>query len=220
MAVQQTSPMVTVCRHALVQHALCQLRQLETPAALFRQALHQVVQGLLWEATASLPLKPVPITTPVAQCEQARLCPDTTVWIVPILRAGLSFQDAALAWLPEARLYHVGVRRNETTLQPEPYYCNLPEHPANPQLAVFLVDPMLATGGSARYAVQLLTERGVPESCIQLVCAIAAPEGLAHLATHCPQVRVTTAAVDECLNERGYIVPGLGDAGDRYFGTV
>ena len=158
--------------------------------------------------------------TPVGKAETCVLSPGIPLLITPILRAGLMMCDAALDLLPMASVYHVGLYRDEETLRPITYYNKLPSTIDYGQARVFVLDPMLATGGSAVAALDIISKLGVSESHIYFVCLIAAPEGIANLTQHYPQVQIYTAAVDERLNDKAYIVPGLGDAGDRTFGTV
>ncbi len=199
--------------HPLVQHKLSRLRDRETKHADFRRLLNELAGLMAYEVCRNLPTTDVMIETPVAQAKGKVLA--TPVTIVPILRAGLGMTDGLLALFPEARVGHIGIYRDEETAKPVTYYSKLPDGVADGP--VILVDPMLATGGSSAHAVDILQARGVRN--IQLVCLVAAPEGLAHMRANHPEVTVHTAAIDERLNERCYIVPGLGDAGDRIYGT-
>ncbi|MEB3245853.1 MAG: uracil phosphoribosyltransferase [Vampirovibrionales bacterium] len=212
---------VSVCAHALVKHNLAKLRDKTASPEAFRAALARLAQILLTEATQSLPLEPVLIETPLQPMQTEWLSPKTPIMVAPILRAGLMLSGSALELIPEAKVYHIGLYRNEATLQPVTYYNKLPQaHQMDYARAqVMILDPMLATGGSAIAAAQIFSDLGVPVANMQLVCVIAAPEGLAALGQAMPGMRVTTAAIDDCLNGQGYIVPGLGDAGDRAFGT-
>jgi uracil phosphoribosyltransferase len=211
---------VTVCRHPLLESALAVIRSQDTHSAVFRVAMEQIAVHLILSATQNWPTIPALITTPLTTSHQQVLDPHLQIWLVPILRAGLALCPAALEWLPQAKVYHLGLARDESTLQPVVYYNNLPKQVAAQQpLQVLIVDPMLATGGSAQWAIQTVLNRGVPQSAITLLVCLAAPEGIALLTEAFPDIRIVTAALDERLNEQGYIVPGLGDAGDRFFGT-
>lgn len=199
--------------HPLVQHKLTGLRAKATNHADFRRLLNEVAGLMAYEVCSGLPTREVSIETPVATAKGRVLV--TPVTIVPILRAGLAMTDGLLSLFPEARVGHIGIYRDEATAKPVTYYSKLPDEIALGP--VILVDPMLATGGSAAHAVDILQQLGVKT--IQLVCLVAAPEGLAVMQRLHPDVMVHTAAIDERLNEKCYIVPGLGDAGDRIFGT-
>ncbi len=202
-----------VSRHPLVQSYLARLRDAETSSAEFRRLAHTITQLLAYEATADLPLRDIEIQTPMSRARFQTL--DARIAIVPILRAGLSMADVLLDLLPDAQVWHIGLYRDETTLQPHAYYSRLPQAAAVD--IGLVVDPMLATGGSALHACRLLREIGIPR--IKLITLIAAPEGVARLQTDLPDLQIHTGALDDRLNEIGYIVPGLGDAGDRLFGT-
>lgn len=199
--------------HPLIQHKLTILRDKRTKHEEFRQLLNQIAGLMAFEVSRDLPSRAIEVETPVACTMGTQLATPTT--IVPILRAGLAMMDGFLALFPEARVGHVGIYRDEATAKPITYYCKLP-----PDIAAgtaIIVDPMLATGGSAIHAINLLRAKGCRD--IRFVGLVAAPEGIAALhATH-PDVPIHVAAIDERLNERFYIVPGLGDAGDRIFGT-
>ena len=212
-------PLIVVS-HPVLAHALGILRDRDTPPAAFRDAARQIALGVLFEATRSLPTQPATVMTPLMEAPVERL--SGRLGIVPILRAGMGFMDPIFALLPHAEIWHLGIFRNEQTLQPVTYYNKL--HRASPPETVIVVDPMLATGGSASATLDVIRrwhgsndERAVN---IIFVCFIAAPEGIARLAQDHPKVPIFTAAVDERLNEVGYILPGLGDAGDRLFNTV
>jgi uracil phosphoribosyltransferase len=207
------SPTVRVSSHPLVAVALGRLRDAATPPPAFRAALDQLAALLLAEVTAGLPVERWTVATPLAPAAAARLA--VPVAFVPVLRAGLGFLPAAQALVPEASVWHVGFYRDEATLQPVAYYERLPA--IDPRTVCFILDPMLATGGSAVATVRLLRARGARD--LRLVAVLAAPEGLARLHAEVPDVPVYVAAVDDHLNERGFIVPGLGDAGDRQFDT-
>ncbi|MBK8191187.1 MAG: uracil phosphoribosyltransferase [Vampirovibrionales bacterium] len=211
---------VTLCEHPLAQHNLSVLRSRHCDNERFRLALTRIARLLMHEAANDLPLTPALVETPVARAECRTLAPDAPILIAPILRAGLALSAVALDFLPEASVYHIGVYRDEATLTPVTYYNKLPESIDYSRARVFVLDPMLATGGSAVAAIDMILRLGASLDHLRLVCVIAAPEGIAHLQERHPGVRIITAAVDKRLNEKGYIVPGLGDAGDRTFGTV
>lgn len=203
----------------LVQHPVCtdalaQIRDVDTPNALFRQNLERIGTLLLAEATKQLPTVDGVVETPLTTAPARRIAVQPVV--VPILRAGLGFVGPAQELLPNADIGFIGMARNEQTHQPEPYVNKLPESLAG--RPVIVIDPMLATGGSLIHTMRLLLERGAPEP-ITVVCALAAPEGIKALEDAGLSIRLVTAAIDECLNENAFIVPGLGDAGDRQFGT-
>lgn len=219
MAVSTHFPLVTVCTHPLAQHALTELRNKHTTSGAFRSAMQRVAQVLLVEATRNLPLTHQAIETPLQAMQAPVLDESRPLFLVPILRAGLAFSDIASQWLPHSKIFHLGLYRDENTLRPVEYYNRLPEHLGNIAPRVILLDPMLATGGSAEACIHLLLERGVKEEDISLLCLLAAPEGVKRLCDTFPKLSIVTAAIDERLNEKGYIMPGLGDAGDRTFGT-
>lgn len=205
---------VTVVNHPLVGASLAILRSKQTASADFRRALQEVSVLLLGHASAAWETVPHEIETPLSKCMGEVLA--RPLVLVPILRAGLGMLDGMLALLPLAAIGHIGVYRDEDTLNPVTYFCRLPATVAEAQ--VVLVDPMLATGNSACQAVALLKESGA--SRIQFICLVACPPGLERLHGTHPDVDIITAAIDPELNDMGYIVPGLGDAGDRYFGTL
>ena len=204
--------MLTVADHPLAAHWLAELRDVHTPPERFRVATRRLATVLVIEATKDLATRTGTVTSPLAEATARRL--DATVVAVPILRAGLGLLDAVTDLLPNVQVGYAGLERDEQTLQPSSYYLKVPELSGR---SVLLLDPMLATGGSASFACSLLAERGASD--IRLVCVVAAPEGVERLNTDHPAVRVVTGALDEKLNEVGYILPGLGDFGDRLFGT-
>lgn len=206
--------MLLVVDHPLARARLTALRDSRTDRAAFRDAVHDLTTMLVYEALRGAPVTEYPITTPVADTVGAELAAPPV--LVPVLRAGLGMAEAAHAQVPGALMGFVGVARDEETLQPTPYMESLPADLAG--RPVFVLDPMLATGGSMAHTIDLLEARGADD--VTAVCVVAAPEGLARLGDEHPAVRVVTAAVDERLNEFGYIVPGLGDAGDRQFGAM
>lgn len=205
---------LTVVDHPIARARLSRMRDERTDNAAFRAALRELTQMLVYEATRDLAVAEEPITTPVTSTIGYRLAAPPL--IVPVLRAGLGMADTAHGMLPESQMGFVGLARNEVTFQPEAYMASLPESLVGRQ--VFVLDPMLATGGSLVHCCGLLTGRGATD--ITVLCALAAPEGLRRLEESGLPLRVFTASVDERLNESAYIVPGLGDAGDRQFGAV
>jgi uracil phosphoribosyltransferase len=206
--------LVTVVRHPLVQMKLTQLRDVRTGSDEFRARVGELAVLMLFEATRDLDETVRSIQTPLAPCEGRALVRPLVV--APILRAGLGMLEGMLRLLPDVSVAHIGMFRNEETRRPESYYFKAPAHVA--EADVLVVDPMLATGWSAAAAIAQLKAHGACR--IRFVCLVSCPEGLAHLAQSHPEVPVFTAAVDPGLNEKAYIVPGLGDAGDRYFGTA
>jgi uracil phosphoribosyltransferase len=204
---------VTVVDHPLVVDALAQIRDKSTPNALFRQNLERIGTLLLAEATRSLPTVDTTVETPLTTAPARRLAVQPVV--VPILRAGLGFVHAAQELLPDADVGFIGISRDEETFAPKPYVNKLPESLAG--RPVIVIDPMLATGGSLVHTCELLVERGAPNP-ILVVCALCAPEGIDRLRESGLHLHVVTASIDDHLNESAFIVPGLGDAGDRQFG--
>lgn len=205
---------VHVLDHPLIQHKLAILRDKNTPVKEFREMIGEIAALMCYEATRNLPTQEVEVETPIATAKVRKLA-GKKLAIVPILRAGLGMVDAMVQLIPSAKIGHIGLYRDPETHKPVEYYCKLPEDVENRQ--VFVVDPMLATGGSAIDAISQLKSKGVQH--IKFLCIIAAPEGLEALSKAHPDVQIYAAAKDECLNEHKYIVPGLGDAGDRIFGT-
>jgi uracil phosphoribosyltransferase len=203
---------LTVVHHPLARHLLGDLRDARTEPERFRHLARRLATVLVLEATRDLGVRGTTVRTPLSDAEAAVL--DRPVVAVPILRAGLGLLDAVTDLLPDVRVGYAGLERDETTLRPTSYYLKVP---ALEGATVLLLDPMLATGGSAAFATQLLSERGATD--LRLVCVVAAPEGVQRLTQAHPTVQVVTAALDDRLNEVGYIVPGLGDFGDRLFGT-
>ena len=199
--------------HPLLEAKLATLRARETTTAEFRRNLQELSQLLLTEASRAWPTREVAIDTPLQPCTGATLA--KPVVLVPILRAGLGMSDGMLRIMPDAQVGLLGLYRDEATLRPVTYYSRLPRNIADAQ--VLLLDPMLATGHSACEAVAILKHAGVRD--VQFVCVVACPDGIAQLQNQHPDVPIVTAAIDPELNQVGYIVPGLGDAGDRYFGT-
>lgn len=206
---------VNVINHPLIQHKLTLMRKKETGTKDFRELLEEISMLMTYEITRDFPLEEVDIETPVTKCKGLVLA-GRKVGVVPILRAGLGMLNGVVNMIPAARVGHVGMYRDPATLKPVEYYCKLPSDVAERTLIV--VDPMLATGGSSAAALSLLKEKGAKS--MVLMCLVAAPEGVEVINKEHPDVPLYVAAVDEKLNDKGYIVPGLGDAGDRIFGTL
>lgn len=199
--------------HPLIQHKLTFLRDKNTGTKLFRETLNEIAGLMTYEATKNVQLQEITVETPLMTTKAYTMPED--VAIVPILRAGLGMTEGITALIPTAKIGHVGVYRDEETLEPVYYYCKLPNDIADRK--VLLVDPMLATGGSAIYAIDYLKEQGVKD--IVFMCLVAAPEGIEKVVAKHPDVDIYAAKIDEGLDENGYIYPGLGDCGDRIFGT-
>ena len=206
---------VHVVSHPLVQDKLSVMRSADTSVADFRRLLHETTLLLAYELTRDLPMREIAVSTPVAEGTFPAL-EERPITIVPILRAGLGMVDALLELMPGARVGHIGLARDEKTHEPVEYYCNMPQDVA--RSFVMLVDPMLATGGSARDALRILKRQGCEH--LRMLNLLAAPEGIEAVQQAHPDVDIYVAAIDDGLNERSYIVPGLGDAGDRVFGTL
>jgi uracil phosphoribosyltransferase len=207
---------VTVIDHPMVQHKLTILRNKETGPKQFRELVKELAIFEGYEATRHFQLEPITVATPICETTACTL-KGRKVAIVPILRAGLGMVEGILELIPAARVGHVGLYRDPDTHQPVEYYCKLPEDIEDRE--VLIVDPMLATGGSASAAIEFLKREEVPSSRIRLLVIIAAPEGIQAVVDTDPNVKIYTCAIDEHLDEHAYIVPGLGDAGDRIFGT-
>lgn len=205
---------VTVMTHPLIQHKIGIMRQKTTSTKEFRDLVAEVAMLICYEATRNLPLADIEIETPLVKTTVKEIA-GKKLCIVPILRAGLHMADGILNLIPNAKVGHIGMYRNEETLEPVEYFCKLPKDAADRE--IFVVDPMLATGGSAIAAINQLKKRGI--SHIHFLCLIAAPEGLEALQKAHPDVEIFVGALDEKLNDKGYILPGLGDAGDRIYGT-
>ena len=206
---------LTIIDHPLVQHKLTLMRRKETPTSSFRQLLWEISMLLAYEVTRNLPLQEVSVETPVCRTKSPQLS-GKKLALVSIMRAGNGLLDGILELIPAARVGFVGLYRDEETLEPVEYYCKVPDQLED--RLVIAVDPMLATGNSSVAAITRLKEAGAKD--IRLLCLLAAPEGVTCMQEAHPDVQVFTASLDERLNENGYIVPGLGDAGDRMFGTV
>ena len=205
---------VFVMDHPLIQHKIGIIRREETGAKDFRTLVSEIAMLMCYEATRDLKLTDIEIQTPVCKTTVKEL-KGKKLAVVPILRAGLGMVDGMLAMIPAAKVGHIGLYRDPETLEPVEYYCKLPEDCANRE--VFVVDPMLATGGSSAAAIRMLKEKGVKN--IRFMCIIAAPEGVKRMQEEHPDVDIYIGALDDHLNDHGYIVPGLGDAGERIFGT-
>ena len=205
---------VTVLDHPLIQHKLSLIRDENTSSKEFRNLVEEVAMLMAYEVTRDFPLKEVEVKTPIAVARTKRIA-GRKVALVPILRAGLGMVDGMLKLIPAAKVGHIGLYRDHETLKPVEYYCKMPADVH--ERDIILLDPMLATGGSAVAAINFMKERGAKS--IKLMCLIAAPEGIAAVQQNHSDVDIFVAAIDECLNENAYIVPGLGDAGDRLFGT-
>ncbi|MDR3036907.1 MAG: uracil phosphoribosyltransferase [Coriobacteriales bacterium] len=216
VAIPDFSKNVTVIDHPMVQHKLTILRNKDTGSKQFRELIKELAIFEGYEATRHLELEPITVTTPICETTAYTL-KGRKVAIVPILRAGLGMVEGILELIPAARVGHIGLYRDPVTHQPVEYYCKLPEDIGSRE--VLIVDPMLATGGSAVAAIGFLKREGVPSKRMRLLNILAAPEGIQAVVDAEPNVNIYTCAIDERLNEHAYIVPGLGDAGDRIFGT-
>ena len=205
---------VVVFDHPLIQHKLSIMRNKETGTKEFRELLNEIAMLMIYEVTRDLPTEEVEIETPICKCKTKMLA-GKKLGVVPILRAGLGMVDAVTKLIPACRVGHIGLYRDPETHEPVEYYCKLPADSENRELIV--VDPMLATGGSASDAITMIKRRGCSK--IRLVNLVACPEGVARVQADHPDVDIYVAAMDERLNEHCYIIPGLGDAGDRLFGT-
>jgi uracil phosphoribosyltransferase len=203
-----------VMDHPLIQHKLSLMRDKETGSKEFRELLEEISMLMAYEVTRTLPTKEVEVETPICRAK-TRVISGRKLGLIPILRAGLGMVDGIMSLVPAAKVGHIGLYRDPQTLEPVEYYCKLPVDAEERELIV--LDPMLATGGSASAAISFIKKRGC--SNIKLVCLIGAPEGIKRVQRDHPDVDIYIAAVDEKLNDHGYIVPGLGDAGDRLFGT-
>lgn len=206
---------IIIMNHPLIEHKMSILRDKNTGTNLFRSLVSEIATLIVYEATRDLPLEEVEVQTPICNTICKKISGKKLAF-VPILRAGLGMVDGALKIVPSAKVGHIGLCRDEKTLLPKEYYCKLPNDIQNRE--VFVLDPMLATGGSAINAINQIKVRGPKR--IKFLCLIAAPEGLEKLKNAHPDVDIICGVLDKCLNENGYIVPGLGDAGDRIFGTL
>ena len=210
---------VYVPPHPLIKHWLGIVRDADTPTTLFRSAMTELGRWLTYEAIREwLPTRDVMLNTPLAPSPATFIDPEIPIAVMPILRAGLALLDGAQALLPLASVYHVGFVRNEETLEPSCYLNKLPES-FDPQTRLLITEPMLATGGTSVAALQELTQRGINPEFVRIISVVAAPPALQKLSAAYPGLNIFTAAIDEGLDSNGFIVPGLGDAGDRTFGT-
>ena len=206
---------VVIFNHPLIQHKIAILRDEKTSMKEFRELIEEITTLMTYECLKDgVPTVEKTVRTPLETCTQ-QVVKDNSIAIVPILRAGLGMVNGIHVLFPSARVGHIGMYRDESTLEPQEYYCKLPTDIG--ERIVIVVDPMLATGGSASDAISMLKAKGV--NSIRLMCLVAAPEGVAKVQADHPDVDIYAAGLDECLNEHAYIVPGLGDAGDRLFGT-
>ncbi|QOV20169.1 uracil phosphoribosyltransferase [Blautia liquoris] len=205
---------IVVMDHPLIQHKIGIIRRTETSSKEFREMISEIAMLMSFEATRELPLVDIDIETPIGKTTAKELA-GKKMAVVPILRAGLGMVEGMLAMIPAAKVGHIGLYRDPETLEPVEYYCKLPSDIASRE--VFVIDPMLATGGSASAAITMLKEKGAKK--IHFMCIIAAPEGVKRMQKEHSDVDIYIGALDEKLNDHGYIVPGLGDAGDRIFGT-
>lgn len=205
---------VQIMDHPLIKHKISKMRDVATTSKEFREYVNEISMLMGYEVTRDLPLEDVEIETPLAMCK-TQIIAGKKLAVIPILRAGLGMVDGMLNLMPNVKVGHIGLYRDHETLQPVEYYCKLPED-IDTRDAI-IVDPMLATGVSSAAAVGFLKARGVKN--IKFVCIVAAPEGIKAIAEAYPDIDIYCGTVDECLNEHGYILPGLGDAGDRIFGT-
>lgn len=206
-------PNLVVFDHPLIQHKLTHLRDASTGFRAFRALMGQIAGLMVFEVTRAFPSRAVDVVTPMETMRGRRI--EAQITVVPVLRAGLGMAEGVLDVMPEARVGHIGLFRDESSLQPVQYLSRLPNDlDAGP---VIMIDPMLATGGSASKAIHMLKAAGATD--IRMLCLVAAPEGVRRLSTDHPDVTIYAAALDRCLNEHGYILPGLGDAGDRLYGT-
>lgn len=209
-----------IITNPIVNQSLCTMRNKNTDTEGVRLAARKLTRILLYEATKNLPQKDIEIETPLEKFKTKTINPDITIIISPILRAGLIFTDEAVDILPQATIRHIGMYRDEKTLKPVWYYNKVPMPVAKPEnYYVYITDPMLATGNSLTEAIKLYVDKGIPEANICCVCMISAPDGIKKVFETFPDVTLIVAAVDSHLNEHGYIVPGMGDAGDRIFNT-
>lgn len=205
--------MLNLLKHPLLTHKLTLLRRKETGTKDFRDALGEIAGLMAYEITRDLPLKDITVETPIGMCRTQELSGE--VVLIPVLRAGLGMVEGISSLIPSAKIGHIGMYRDHETLEPKTYYSKFPDNLSD--AVVMVLDPMLATGGSASEAIQVLKNRGART--IKLVCVVGAPEGIAKISKDHPDVQIYLAGLDEKLNKYGYIVPGLGDAGDRLFGT-
>ena len=214
------SAKVRIIDTPVVCQNLCTMRDKNTDSQGVRIATRKITRCLLYEASKNLPMVDVEVETPLAKFTTKTINPDINLIISPILRAGLIFTDEAIDILPQACIRHIGMYRDEKTLKPVWYYNKVPMDAPNPEnFYIYITDPMLATGNSLVEAIKLYADKGIPVENIKVICIIAAPQGIENIQKKYPDIEIITAAVDDHLNEKGYIVPGMGDAGDRIFNT-
>jgi uracil phosphoribosyltransferase len=207
-------PNLWVYEHPVIQDKLCRIRDRETKHAQFRRLLNEIAGLMFFQISRTFETTDVVVETPMGQTSGRQLSHPVT--LVPVLRAGIGMTDGILAMIPDARVGHIGVYRDESSLKPVQYYCKLPQDIGSGP--VLLIDPMLATGGSASHAATILREHGCDD--LQMVCLVTAPEGVRRMQQDHPDMLIYAASLDDGLDDRGYIIPGLGDAGDRIFGTL
>ncbi len=211
---------IRVIDNPVVMLNLCTMRDKNTDSQGVRIATRKITRCLLYEAARNLPIIERDVTTPLTTFKAKTIDTDINLIISPILRAGLIFTDEAIDILPQATIRHIGMYRDEKTLKPVWYYNKVPMDAPNPEkFYVYITDPMLATGNSLLAAIDLYANKGIPIKNIKCICIIAAPQGIENIQKHYPEIEIITAAIDDHLNEKGYIVPGMGDAGDRIFNT-
>src|SRR5574344_565394 len=212
---------VRVILNPVVLQNLCVMRDKDTDTQNVRIATRKITRCLLYEASKDLPMKEISVTTPLTTFNARIVDPDINLIISPILRAGLIFTDEAIDILPQACIRHIGMYRDEKTLKPVWYYNKVPMDVKDANdIYVYITDPMLATGNSMLAAINLYVEKGIPVNHIKCICIISAPQGISNIQKHYPDIEIITASIDEYINEKGYIVPGMGDAGDRIFNTL
>ncbi len=212
---------VRIIRNPVICQSLCTMRNKDTDSQGVRIAARKITRVLLYEASKNLPLVEKEIETPITKCTVKDIANDIKIIISPILRAGLIFTDEAIDILPDACIRHIGMYRDEKTLKPVWYYNKVPMATPNPEkFYVYITDPMLATGNSMLEAIRLYAEKNIPIENIKCICIISAPQGIELIQKEFPDIEIITASIDERLNEKGYIIPGMGDAGDRIFNTV
>lgn len=214
------SEKVRIITNPVVMQNLCTMRDKNTDSQGVRIATRKITRSLLYEAARNLPLVDKEIETPLTKFVTKSIDPEISLIISPILRAGLIFTDEAIDILPQACIRHIGMYRDEKTLKPVWYYNKVPMDAPNPEkFYIYITDPMLATGNSLLEVIKLYADKKIPMTNIKVICIIAAPEGIENIQKHYPEIEIITAAVDSHLNEKGYIIPGMGDAGDRIFNT-
>lgn len=211
---------VIIVNHPLCEHNLSVIRDKDINSDGFKNSMKRLATILILEATKNLPLKEYCVTTPIKECTVNKISDEYKIIFAPILRAGLAISDVASEVVPDASIQHVGMYRDEATLEPVWYYDKTPVHYEDPKnVKVFILDPMIATGNSGHAAISLFLKKGILIENMAFVSILSCPEGINALTSAFPELKIITAKIDECLNSRGYIVPGLGDAGDRLFNT-